>query len=94
MQQFLASPDGPAAVGIVGMFFCIAVLAVGCTVAVQWRKLQQAELEVALKRDMLQMGMCADDVVKVLEASAVVPEAALKREMIKQAMPATRSSSC
>jgi hypothetical protein len=84
MQELLGSPGGAAALGGVGVFVCIAVIAVGCTVAVQWRKARQAELETCLKRDMLQLGMSADDIVKVLEASATAPEAALQREMLNK----------
>jgi hypothetical protein len=61
------------------MFFSIAVVAVGCTVAVQWRKARQAELETALKREMLQMGMSADDIVKVLGATGTVSPSEIVR---------------
>jgi hypothetical protein len=45
---------------------------VGSTVAVQWRKVRQAELETALKSEMLQLGMSADDIVKVLGVTRTV----------------------
>jgi hypothetical protein len=70
MEQFLGSPASAPAIGAVGMFICIAVISVGCTVAVQWRKVRQATLEAELKRDMIQQGMSADDIVKVLTATA------------------------
>ncbi|MBC7816122.1 MAG: hypothetical protein IAG10_04405 [Planctomycetaceae bacterium] len=38
-------------------------------VANQWRRARKAELELMLKQDMLQRGMSADDIVKVLKAS-------------------------
>jgi hypothetical protein len=57
------------------MYYLIAVIAVGCTVAVQWRKARQAELEAALKSEMLQLRMSADDIVKVLGATATVSPA-------------------
>jgi hypothetical protein len=41
------------------------VLVVEDSVAVQWRKARQAELGTARKRDKLQLGMSADDIVTV-----------------------------
>jgi hypothetical protein len=70
MEDFLRSPVAISALGVVGMFICIAAIAIGCTVAVQRRKAHQAELEADLKKDMLERGMSADEIVKVLEASA------------------------
>jgi hypothetical protein len=92
MEDFLRSPDAAASLGMVGMFICIAVIAVGCTVAVQWRKARQAELEVVLKREMLHQGKSADDIEKVLRSTASVSpaelEAALKRKMLDRGMSA------
>ena len=34
-----------------------------------WRKIRRDELEASLKSDMLQRGMSADDIVKVLQGS-------------------------
>jgi SOS response regulatory protein OraA/RecX len=88
MEEFLRSPDAAGVLGSVGMFICIAVIAVGCTVAVQRRKTHQAEIEAALKRDMLERGMSADEIAKVLNASATASEAALKRDMLYRGMSA------
>lgn len=74
MEEFLRSPGAAPALGTVGMFICIAAIALGCTIAVQWRKARQAELEAALKKEMLQRGMSADEIVKVLEASATASQ--------------------
>ena len=91
MEEFLRSP-GTIALGVVGVFFCIAIIAVGCTVAVQWRKARQAELEAALKSEMLQQGKSPDEIVKVLGATATASpaefEADLKRRMIDLGMSA------
>jgi hypothetical protein len=70
------------------MFICIAVIAVGCTMSVQRRKAHQAEIEAALKRDMLERGMSADEIAKVINASATASEAALKRHMLNRWMSA------
>src|SRR5262245_15147235 len=92
MGAFFATPTGAVAVGVIGMFICIAAIAVGCTVAVQWRKARQTELEAAIKKEMLERGMSADDIVKVLAATATASkaehEAALKREMLHHGMSA------
>jgi hypothetical protein len=74
MEEFLRSPDGAAAIAMIGTFICITVIAVGCTVAVQWRKAREAGLEADLKREMIQHGMSADEIVKVLGASAASPD--------------------
>jgi hypothetical protein len=92
MDEFLRSPGAAAAVGAVGMFLSVAIIAVGCTIAVQWRKARQAELEAALKREMLQQGKSPDEIVRVLRATATLSpaelDAALKRKMINQGMSA------
>src|SRR5262245_43507716 len=88
MEEFFRLPEAAAALGSVGMFICIAVIAVGCTMAVQRRKAHQAEIEAALKRDMLDRGMSADEIVKVLNASATSSEATLKKYMLDRGMSA------
>jgi SOS response regulatory protein OraA/RecX len=88
MEEFLHSPAAAAALGSVGIFICIAVIAVGCTMAVQRRKAHQVEIEAALKRDMLERGISADEIAKVLNASATTSEAALKRDMLDRGMSA------
>jgi hypothetical protein len=88
MEELFRSPEAAAALGSVGMFICIAVIAVGCTVAVQRRKAQQAKIEAALKRDMLDRGMSADEIAKVINASATASEVTLKRDMLNRWMSA------
>jgi hypothetical protein len=77
MEEFLRTP-GAITVGVVGVFVCIDLIAVGCTVAVQWRKARQAELEASLKAEMLQQGKSADEIVKVLGATAMASPAELE----------------
>jgi hypothetical protein len=52
------------------VFASITLYCVVSTVAVQWRKVRQAEIDAALKHEMIQRGMSADDIQKVLEASS------------------------
>jgi hypothetical protein len=61
MQQLLDSPF----VFVLG----ILVLTVAVpTVAHYWYQLRKAELDASLKHDMLQRGMSAEDIARVLEA--------------------------
>jgi|SRR6516162_840144 hypothetical protein len=89
MNDLLSVPDAAPAIGMVGIFVCIAVIAVGCTIAVQWRKARQVEVEAALKKEMIERGMSADDVVKVLGASSRAEyEASQAMELAKEGMSA------
>jgi hypothetical protein len=68
---------------------CIAVISVGCTVAVQWRKARQTEVECALKKEMVERGMSADDILKVLAGSSTPPDTGhVATELAEQGMSA------
>jgi hypothetical protein len=54
---FLVS--GATVVAIIGLF--------------QWRKIEQRRIEAALKQEMLERGMSADDIVRVIQASQAKP---------------------
>ncbi len=51
-----------------GMITAIAIVTVS-VIAVQWRKLRQAEDENGLKQEMIDRGMTADEIVQVIRAS-------------------------
>ena len=51
------------------IFGSIAVICVGCTIAVQWRLAFVAKVEADLKREMIQRGMSPGEIVQVLKAS-------------------------
>ena len=55
-----------------GMIICIVVAGmIGTaitTIASNWRKVREAEQEAALKQSMIEKGMSADDIVRVLKA--------------------------
>jgi hypothetical protein len=55
----------PATLGIM-----IPMAAIACGFARSARRARLAELEVSLKHDMLQRGMSADDIVRVLAAGS------------------------
>jgi hypothetical protein len=43
-------------------------------IAKEWRKTREAECRMALKQEMVQRGMSADDIIRVLSADAAAPE--------------------
>ena len=52
------------------VFAFLTLSAVVGTLANSWTKVRRAEIEAALKHDMIERGMSAEDIQKVLEASA------------------------
>lgn len=55
-----------AGIAFAALFFSIA----GYYIFVEWRKVQQARIEMDLKREMVQKGMSAEEIERVLKASA------------------------
>ena len=47
-----------------------AIIAVTAVIAVQWRKVRQADFDASLKNDMLNRGMSADEIERVVKASS------------------------
>jgi hypothetical protein len=70
MDRLLTTQDIMPVVGAAVFFICVTLIALGCTLAVQWRKARQAEFECDLKREMIGRGMSADDILKVLQATS------------------------
>ena len=64
LGQFTPDVLETAVVAIAG-----AIIAVTAIVAVQWRKVRQADFEASLKHDMLNRGMSAEDIERVIKAS-------------------------
>jgi hypothetical protein len=54
-----------------------ALVGLAFFIAIQWRKIRQAEIQAALKHDMLERGMSAEQIKLVLEAGQSVALAAL-----------------
>lgn len=58
----------------------LAMLTVGLLIAVtaiivtNWRRVRQSDAESALKQDMLQRGMSAEDIERVIRVTSIVPE--------------------
>lgn len=51
------------------VFAFLTVTGVVSTIAMYWHKSRRDELEAALKQEMIQRGMSADEIVKVLKGS-------------------------
>lgn len=51
----------------------IAIALAAYFISVQWRKTRQAQMEADLKREMVQKGLSADDMEKVLKMSGPQP---------------------
>jgi hypothetical protein len=64
-KLFLIEDAAPMIVGI-AVCICIAI----AVIAVQWRKMRQAEVDAALKQEMIQRGMSANEIATVLQAKS------------------------
>jgi hypothetical protein len=66
LMQFLARNPYIVVIGL-GTLIPIVAIVFGC-ITEYLRKTRQAEIDASLKREMLERGMSADDIRKVLEA--------------------------
>jgi hypothetical protein len=64
---FVKSPETLVAFTFI---VCAAVVALTAIVAHQWRSVRLSEVEASLKQDMLNRGLSADEIERVLRASA------------------------
>ncbi len=55
------------------IFASVTLMAVLPTIAHYWYKVRQAEIDASLKHDMLQRGMSADEIERVLAAPGKAP---------------------
>jgi hypothetical protein len=51
-------------------WFAIVLICVVPTISFYWYKIRRAEMDTALKQDMLERGMSAEEIKTVLEASS------------------------
>jgi hypothetical protein len=70
MQDLFNALTGPSGKDL---SLVLVILFVGATLVaifglIQWRNIEQRRMETALKREMLEQGMSADDIVRVIEA--------------------------
>ena len=52
------------------VFGWLTITTVASSVAYYWHKVRKAELEASLKQEMIQRGMSADEIVRVIQASS------------------------
>jgi len=64
MDKFFLLEDAGHIIGTIAVCICVAIV----IIAVQWRKMRQAEIDAALKQEMIQRGMSANEIATVLEA--------------------------
>jgi len=63
-------------IGAVVLVVIVGFATLGVFIAYYWAKVRRAEIDAALKHDMLQRGMGAEDIERVLRASAAPAEPA------------------
>jgi hypothetical protein len=76
MQDLFNALTGPSGkdLSIVLVFLFVALTLVAVFGLIQWRNIEQRRMETSLKQEMLERGMSADDIVRVIEASQTKPE--------------------
>lgn len=67
MGDFLSRMNGEDITGLVAIIGCL-IFAVSVVMAACWVKIRKAEISAALKQDMLNRGMSADQIKIVIEA--------------------------
>jgi hypothetical protein len=69
MQDFLTQLVQQGYIVPLGLTAIGALIAIVSVLAAYWHKVRVAEMDAALKHKMLEQGMSADDIKKVMEAS-------------------------
>lgn len=61
-------PNSPVLIIPIFLFTCLTVTAIVSVVAKCWKDMHRQQIEAELKMEMLQLGMSADDIVRVIQA--------------------------
>jgi len=69
MQDFFRWHDAAPALGMTILFVSISLVILGSRIATEWRKRHLGAMRSELTRSMVEAGMSADDIVRVLHAS-------------------------
>jgi hypothetical protein len=72
MQDLVNGLTGPSGkdLSMVLVFLFMGATVVAIFGLIQWRKIEQRRMETSLKQEMLQRGMSADDIVRVIEGGS------------------------
>jgi hypothetical protein len=66
----MKSEDLAPVLGVIGMLVCGAIAVLGSFLGYQWRRVRVAEMEIALKQQMIDKGMSAAEIVQVMRVSS------------------------
>ena len=83
MSEFLSKFDGGEFIGLVavgGGLLCGILCGITGILAGAWEKVRRTEIQAALKQDMLNRGMSADEIRTVVEAGSKSSRKALKSQ--------------
>jgi hypothetical protein len=85
MLERLVSQLGPDAVSMIVVVTVTAVVILAMFGMIQWRRVRQAEIEAALKQEMLGRGMSVEDIERVLKASSPAAFGCSRRAALRHA---------
>jgi hypothetical protein len=92
MQDFFKWPDAAPALGMTILFLSVAGVILGWKFATEWRKKRLGEMRNELTRSMVEAGMSADDIVRVLHAATEADEVVRVLQAAKGGPPESLSS--
>jgi hypothetical protein len=74
MPEWVGKLPEPDVLGIVGVFGIGGLIGITAIVSVMWANVRKAEVEANLKREMLDRGMSAEEIERVIKATAAGSE--------------------
>jgi len=89
VDQLLSNPFAATAIIVIAT---VGIAFIVCFLGYHWLQYRHAELEAALKQEMVQRGMTPDDILRVLKASRTDPQtqrqAGLAQHMVNMGLSA------
>jgi|HubBroStandDraft_6_1064221.scaffolds.fasta_scaffold155858_2 hypothetical protein len=92
MDNFLRSHDAAPVLVTAILFIPIAAIILGSRIATEWRKRHLGAMRSELTRAMVEAGMSADDIVRVLHAATEADEVVRVLQAAKGSSPDTAAS--
>lgn len=90
MPELLAKFDGGELIGLLSVLMG-GLIAITAIVSVHWRKARRAEQDAALKQQMIERGMSAEQIAQVLAASSKSPKDHDEAPALRQTIDHARS---